>query len=99
MGKLKANIASSVDGYVAGPNQSEDNPIGEGGDRLHEWLFPLAAFRESHGEEGDEIDLHLVPVVLGAGERLFEAVGELNLEQLRAVEAPGVAHLKYRVVK
>jgi dihydrofolate reductase len=212
MGKLKANIAISVDGYVAGPNQSEDNPIGEGGDQLHEWMFPLAAFRESHGEEGgevnestpfvegmflnvgavimgrnmfgpirgdwgteewegwwgddppyhvpvfvlthherdqiekqggttfhfvtdgiesaleraseaagekdvmiaggasairqylaagliDEIDLHLAPVVLGAGERLFEGVGEPNLEQLRAVEAPGVAHLKYRVVK
>jgi dihydrofolate reductase len=47
----------------------------------------------------DEIDMHPVPVVLGAGERLFEGVGELNLEQLRAVEAPGVAYLKYRVVK
>jgi dihydrofolate reductase len=47
----------------------------------------------------DEIDLHLVPVVLGAGERLFEEVGELNLEQLRALEAPGVAHLKYRLVE
>jgi dihydrofolate reductase len=47
----------------------------------------------------DEIDLHLTPVVLGAGERLFEEVGDLNLEQLRALEAPGVAHLKYRVVK
>jgi hypothetical protein len=47
----------------------------------------------------DEIDLHLVPVLLDAGERLFEDVGELNLEQLRAVEAPEVAHLEYRVVK
>jgi dihydrofolate reductase len=47
----------------------------------------------------EEILLHVVPVVLGAGERLFEEVGELNLEQLRAVEAPGVAHLEYRVVR
>src|SRR5512133_420734 len=212
MGKLKANIAISVDGYVAGPNQSEDNPIGEGGMQLHEWMFPLAAFRGAQGEEGgevnestpiveamfenvgavimgrnmfgpirgdggteewegwwgddppshmpvfvlthhegepiekqggttfhfvtdgiesalelaheaaggkdvmiagrasairqyltgglvDEIDLQLTPVVLGAGERLFEEVGDLKLEQLRAVEAPAVAHLKYRVVK
>jgi dihydrofolate reductase len=212
MGKLKVDIAISVDGYVAGPNQSEDNPIGEGGMQLHEWIFPLAAFRESHGEQGgevnestpiveahfenvgavimgrnmfgpirgdwgseewegwwgddppyhmpvfvlthherepiekqggttfhfvtggiesalerakeaagekdvmvagganairqylaaglvDEIQLHLVPVVLGAGERLFEEVGDLNLEQLRTVEAPGVTHLEYRVVK
>ena len=40
-----------------------------------------------------------MPQLLGAGERLLEGVGELKLEQLRAVEAPGVAHLKYRVVK
>jgi dihydrofolate reductase len=212
MGKLKANLAISLDGYVAGPNQSEANPIGEGGEGLHEWMFPLAAFRETHGEEGgevnestpileemfhnvgavimgrnmfgpirgdwggegwegwwgdeppyhvpvfvlthhprdpvekqggttfhfvtdgieaaldrareaageqdvliaggasairqylaagliDEIDLHLVPVALGAGERLFEDVGDLNLEQLRVVEAPGVTHLKYGLVK
>ena len=41
----------------------------------------------------DEIDLHLVPVVLGAGERLLEGVGELNRAQLHAVDAPGLAHL------
>ena len=38
-------------------------------------------------------------MLLGDGERLFDGVGDLKLEQLRAVEAPGVAHLKYRVVK
>ena len=48
----------------------------------------------------DEIELHVVPILLGGGERLFDGVGpDLKLEQLRAVEAPGVAHLKYRVVK
>jgi dihydrofolate reductase len=48
----------------------------------------------------DEIEVHVVPILLGGGERLFDGVGpELELEQLRAVEAPGVAHLKYRVVK
>jgi dihydrofolate reductase len=211
MSKLRANIAISLDGYVAGPNQSEENPIGEGGGNLHDWMFPLRAWRESHGEEGgeenpsnaiveewventgayimgrnmfgpirgpwkddswkgwwgddppyhvpvfvlthhqrepftlsdttfnfvtdgidsalqqardvagtkdvvvaggataiqqylaaghiDELTLNVVPQVLGAGERLLENVGDLKLEQLRAVEAPGVAHLKYRVVK
>jgi dihydrofolate reductase len=48
----------------------------------------------------DELELHVVPILLGGGSRLFEGVGpDLTLEQLRAVEAPGVAHLKYRVVK
>ncbi len=48
----------------------------------------------------DEIEVHVTPLILGGGERLFEGVGpDLKLEQLRAVEAPGVAHLKYRVVK
>ncbi len=47
----------------------------------------------------DEFELHIVPVVLGGGERLLDNVGELELEQLRAIEAPGVTHIKYRVVK
>jgi len=46
----------SLDGYVAGPDQSVQHPIGIGGERLHEWLMPLAAFRESHGAEGGEIN-------------------------------------------
>ena len=46
----------------------------------------------------DEIELHVAPLILGGGARLFEGVGvDLKLKQLRAVEAPGVAHLKYRV--
>ena len=47
----------------------------------------------------DEFELHLVPVLLGDGERLLENVGDLQVEQVRAVEAPGVTHIKYRVVK
>jgi dihydrofolate reductase len=47
----------------------------------------------------DEFWLHLVPVLLGDGRRLLEDVGDLHLEQVRAIEAPGVTHLKYRVVK
>ncbi|WP_028646669.1 dihydrofolate reductase family protein [Nocardiopsis sp. CNT312] len=45
----------------------------------------------------DRLDLHLVPVLLGAGERLFDGVDSAALEQERAVEAPGVTHLRYRV--
>jgi dihydrofolate reductase len=54
MGKLKLNITMSVDGFVAGPDQSPEHPLGVGGEELHDWLVPLKAFRESHGEEGGE---------------------------------------------
>ena len=56
MGKFKVNISMSLDGYVAGSDQSEKNPLGIGGEQLHKWLIPLTAFRESHGEEGGEVN-------------------------------------------
>ncbi len=46
----------SLDGFVAGPNQSVDNPLGIGGMRLHQWAFPLKAWKAMHGEEGGEIN-------------------------------------------
>jgi dihydrofolate reductase len=47
----------------------------------------------------DELELHVVPVLLGGGARLFEDLGDADvaLDQVRAVEAPGVTHIKYRV--
>jgi dihydrofolate reductase len=214
MSNLRCHIAVSLDGFVAGPNQSEENPLGEGGEQLHEWMIPLAAWRESHGGQAgevnestpifeesrenigagvmgrnmfgpvrggawgdeqwtgwwgenppyhypvfilthylrdpvemeggttfhfvtegiasaleqarqaaggkdimlwggdnvaqqylaagllDELELHVVPVLLGDGARLFDNLGDakVRLAQVRAVEAPGVTHLKYRVV-
>jgi len=47
----------------------------------------------------DEIQIHLVPVLLGEGVRLFEGVGRAELEGVRVVDAPGVTHLMYRVLK
>jgi dihydrofolate reductase len=213
MSSVRAHISISLDGYVAGPNQSEENPLGEGGEQLHDWVVELKAWRERHGMEGgeenvssaiveeekdnvgaeimgrgmfgppeggpwgddpwrgwwgedppfhmpvfvlthyerepltlsdttftfvtdgiesaldqarqaaegkdvfigggaqiineylaaglvDEVELHVVPILLGSGSRLFEGIGRnLTLEQLRAVEAPGVTHLSYRVVR
>jgi dihydrofolate reductase len=56
MTKLRFNIAMSLDGFVAGPNQSEENPLGEGGMQLHEWAFALEAWRKPHGREGGEVN-------------------------------------------
>lgn len=56
MAKVKCQISISADGYLAGPNQSEEHPLGEGGMDLHEWVFKLAAWREPHGREGGEVN-------------------------------------------
>jgi dihydrofolate reductase len=212
MSKLRLTITMSLDGYVAGRDQSEENPLGIGGMDLHEWFFPLRAFREMHGEHGgevnassavvgesranigatimgrnmfgpvrgpwpdeswrgwwgeeppyhhpvfvlthhpreplemaggttfhfvsdgiesalaqaneaargrdvwlaggasvanqylaarlvDEVNLSIAPLILGGGARLFEGLdrGTLRLKQIRAVDAPGVTHIKYEV--
>ena len=213
MSRLRCHISISLDGLVAGPNQSEEHPLGEGGEGLHDWVVKLAVWRQAHGLEGgevtestrvleeslenvgaavmgrnmfgppsggawgdgewkgwwgdnppyhypvfvvthhprdplemdggttfhfvtegiepaleqarkaaggkdvmlwgggqivqqylaagllDELELHVVPVLLGDGAHIFGDLGdaEVQLEQVRAVEAPGVTHLKYRV--
>jgi dihydrofolate reductase len=210
MSKLRCQISISVDGFVAGPDQGTEHPLGVGGEQLHEWVVPLAAWRRSHGADGgdvnessavfeesmanvgasimgrnmfgpvrgdwgneewngwwgdeppfhtpvfvlthhargpvemkggttfhfvtdgieaalerakeaagdqdvmlsggarviqqylvagllDELDLHVVPILLGGGARLFDDVRGVELEQIRAIDAPGVTHIKYRV--
>ena len=211
MTSITCQISMSLDGYVAGPNQSVENPIGEGGMRLHEWAFSTDSWQERHGGTGgernvdadvvdglmqndgayimgrrmfgggdgpwdeswrgwwgedppyhapvyvltnhpreplemqggttfhfvadgiesalhqataaagerdvaiaggascvrqylkagllDELFLHLVPVVLGAGERLLEDVGDPKLEPVEVVASPAVTHVRYRVVR
>ena len=56
MSKLKLKISMSLDGFVAGPDQSVENPLGVGGMKLHEWVFPLKAWRSTHGMEGGEVN-------------------------------------------
>jgi dihydrofolate reductase len=210
MSRVRAQISISVDGYVAGPNQSQEEPLGTGGERLHEWIFPTEAFNRVQGREGgvrnadsdvvdeiwtdigafimgrnmfgpatgwdpdwrgwwgedppyhaptyvlthhareplemqggttfhfvtdgiesaleqaraaadgrdvvvmgganainqylaagllDELYLHVAPVVLGAGARLFEDVGDPKLEPVEVVASPAVTHIRYRVAR
>jgi dihydrofolate reductase len=54
--RLRFKIAMSLDGFVAGPDQSVKDPLGIGGERLHEWVFPLTAWRAMHGLEGGEVN-------------------------------------------
>jgi dihydrofolate reductase len=213
MSKFRCHISISLDGFVAGPNQSLEEPLGVGGESLHDWVVPLASWRERHDKEGgevnasdqvekeaienlgaavmgrnmfgpigggpwagdewkgwwgdnppyhypvfvvthhqrdplemaggttynfvtdgiesaldqakeaagdkdvmllgggdiirqyleagllDELELHVVPIVLGGGSRIFGDRADVRLEQIRSIEAPGVTHLKYRVLK
>lgn len=215
MSKLRFNITMTLDGYVAGPNQSRENGLGEGGEQLHDWVVKLKSFRQMHGDEGggeagtnddvlreafdnigatimgrnmfgpdrgpwgkdpwkgwwgdnppfhtpvfvlthhpreplvmqggttfifvtdgiesalqqareaaggkdvslgggakvaqqylaaglmSEMELHVVPLLLGAGERLLDNLkgSDVRLESVRVIETPDVTHLKYRIVK
>jgi dihydrofolate reductase len=70
MTKVFTDISTSLDGFVAGPNPSLEQPLGEGGEGLHEWGFRLASFRERHGMEGgvrDEDDDVLATSVARTG--------------------------------
>jgi dihydrofolate reductase len=51
-GQTFVDITMSLDGFITGPNDSVDSPLGEGGDRIHEWVYDLASFRGPHGQEG-----------------------------------------------
>ncbi len=56
MSKLRFRISISLDGYTAGPRQSTKDPLGSGGERLHEWVVALAAWRSSHGLAGGAVN-------------------------------------------
>jgi dihydrofolate reductase len=54
MSKVIVDISISLDGYVAGPDADLEEPLGRGGERLHEWAFGAQSWRETHGHEGGE---------------------------------------------
>src|SRR6202521_1428531 len=123
MSSVTCQISISLDGFVAGPNQSLENPLGENGLRLHQWVFGTASWRKLQGEAGgahtvdldvvgaqavqqylragllDELYLHIAPVVLGAGERLLENVGDPTLEPVDVIASPAGTHVRSRTVR
>ncbi len=63
MGKVFASFTMSLDGYIAGPNVGHENPMGEGGEQLHEWLFDKAS--ELDRQMAEDINDRIGAVVLG----------------------------------
>jgi dihydrofolate reductase len=56
MANVVAEISASLDGFIAGPNQTLEQPLGAGGEKLHEWGIRLKTFRDLHGGEGGDTD-------------------------------------------
>jgi dihydrofolate reductase len=56
MGQVFVDITMSLDGFIAGPDDGPELGLGEGGERLHEWVYGLASWREAHGMAGGEVD-------------------------------------------
>src|ERR687895_2156001 len=54
MSQVRSHISVSLDGFVAGPNQTLEEPLGEGGEGLHEWVIATHGWREHHGRSGGE---------------------------------------------
>lgn len=56
MAKVTAEISVSLDGFVAGPSPTLEDPLGRGGEQLHEWVVHTRTFKQIHGGEGGEVD-------------------------------------------
>jgi dihydrofolate reductase len=54
MGKVAVDLSMSLDGFITGPNDGPENGLGDGGERLHEWLYDLSSWRERHSLAGGQ---------------------------------------------
>ena len=84
MSKLRFSITMSLDGYIAGPNQSLKDPLGVGGQALHNWAFELAAFREAHGMKGGAVNASSAVT-----KEMFENVGAVIMGRNMFGGGPG----------
>jgi dihydrofolate reductase len=84
MGRLRYSVSMSLDGFVAGPDQSEANPLGVGGLLLHQWMRTLAVWRKEAGLEGGEVNASTAVV-----ERADQNVGALIMGRNMFGGGPG----------
>ena len=84
MGKTLIRITTSLDGYVAGPNQSMKDPLGVGGEALHTWAIELAAWREQHGQKGGAVNASSAIM-----QEMFENVGAVIMGRNMFGGGPG----------
>jgi dihydrofolate reductase len=84
MSKLKFSVTMSLDGYVAGPNQSLKEPLGVGGEALHNWAVELAAFSEVHGKKGGVVNASSAIM-----QEMFENVGAVIMGRNMFGGGPG----------
>ncbi|HEU5072864.1 MAG TPA: dihydrofolate reductase family protein [Polyangiaceae bacterium] len=86
MSKIFVHVGMSLDGFIAGPNRGPQNPLGDGGTSIHEWMFRQRAFRSTHGRDSggetgpDNQFLQAIIDRIGAnilGKRMFDE-GEAN---------------------
>jgi dihydrofolate reductase len=95
MGKVFVDVGTSLDGFIAGPNGRPGNPLGDGGTRIHQWLYPLATFHRRMGMTGgqagpDHAVLRAVFARTGSyvmGRRMFDE-GEVGWPEHAPFEAP-----------
>ena len=84
MSKLRFGVTMSLDGYVAGPNQTLKEPLGVGGEELHAWAVELAAFSEVHGKKGGVVNASSVII-----KEMFENVGAVIMGRNMFGGGPG----------
>ena len=84
MSKLRINITMSLDGYIAGPNQSMKDPLGVGGEALHDWAIKLAAFKDVHGQTGGVVNANSAIM-----QEMFQNVGAVIMGRNMFGGGPG----------
>jgi dihydrofolate reductase len=74
MTQVRFDMSMSLDGYIAGPHDSVEQGLGEGGERLHQWLYDLSSFRARHGQTGGESNTNARVL-----DEAFEGIGALAM--------------------